>query len=229
MQLLLQNDDYKICEEFDNDGNRYFLCLPIADASEYRICCSLNDDYLPLGEAILKASNIYANVSKKNKKLVYAHMILDTGELQEAAKDNDNPLYTVLLKKVSSMIKDTYQVIIKEKVAAIDPKVSFISQSEDDAKFIDWIEINQALPVERIVLGTDFNHRVDDFEPETPFIKPIENKNNDEENEYMDEKPLVKTLKPAINNNGFSNIVLVIITLAAVLALCIGAVYMLTK
>ena len=230
MQLLLQNDDYKICEEFDNNGNRYLLCIPNAESLEYKICCSLNDNYLSPGDMLLKASNIYATILKKNKNLVYAHMILDTDELKEAALDNDNPLYTMLLRKILSIIKDAYQVTIKEKLAAISNKLGFVSQNEDDQKFLDWVEINQALPIERINLGNNFSHRVDEFEPELPFIDSSEGGGNllsGGSNEYANDKPLVKTLKPASNNHGFGNMIMVIITLGFIFAVCIGAAYIL--
>lgn len=233
MQLLLQNDDYKICEEFDNNGNRYFLCIPIADSLEYKICCSLNDNFLSPGEMLLKASNIYASIFKKKKNLIYAHMILETNELKEAAYDNDDPLYSILLRKILSTVKDVYQITIKEKLAAIDNKLGFISQNEDDAKFLDWVEINQALPIERIDLGANFNYRVDDFEPVSPFVDADNsgggNALSGGEEIYTDSKPLVKTLKPQVNNHGFGNIILVIITLGVIFALAIGAAYILVK
>ena len=232
MQLLLQNDDYKICEEFDNNGNRYLLCIPNADSPEYKICCSLNDNYLSPGDMLLKASNIYATILKKNKNLVYAHMILDTDELKEAAHDNDNPLYTMLLRKILSIIKDAYQVTIKEKLAAISNKLGFVSLSDDDQKFLDWIEINQALPIERISLGANFSHHVDEFEPELPFIDSGDggggNLLSGGSTEYTNDKPLVKTLKPS-NNHGFGNMILVIISLGFIFGICIWAASLLVK
>ena len=230
MQLLLQNDDYKIYEIYDNDGNRSFLCIPNNESLEYQICCSLNEDILSPSSMLLKTSNIYSNILKRNKNLIYVHMMVDDGEITDAAHDNDDPLYKALLKKMSTTLDNTYQVLVKDRVAGINNNIEIISFNEDDAKFIDWLEMNNALPISRMNLDANVYYQNDELDLELN----TSSHENITTNEIIDfdydlDKSLVNTRKKIAGNYGFGNIVSVIIILAIILAISIGAAYILIK
>ena len=225
MQLLLQNDDYKIYEVFDNDGNRSLLCIPNNNLLEYKICCSLNEDNLSFGDMLLKTSSIYSNILDRNKSFIYIHLLVEPGEIKEAAQDNDNPLYKALLKKMSATIDNTYQVLVKDRIAGFNNDIEIISFNEDDAKFIDWIEMNNALPINRMKLGNIVNRALDDLD-----ISSEDTHNNEIiDYDYDLDKSLVNTKKKLAPNYGFGNIVSVIIILSVILTISIGAAYILIK
>ena len=226
MKAIIENEKYHIYEEYDDTGNKYYLTVPKSNALEYQIFCSLNEDYHQDKDAIDKACHIFESISKNNDQIIYLHIILNTGELTEAAKDNDNPLYKMILKKVLSTIKHAYQVIIQEKIAGINNKITFISQNKDDIKFIDWLEIMGIIPIDRISLN---NYQAFPLTDTSDDNSGTSLAGGDIESELTENKPKTRIKIPPKHSPGFGNIVLIIITLIVALAIGIGIAYILIK
>ena len=226
MEDNIKNEKYHIYEKYDDMGNRYYLTVPESNALEYQMFCSLNEDNQSDKEMLAKAEQIFKNISEYNSQIIYLHIILNNGELTEAAKDNDTPLYKMLLKKVLSTIKHAYQLVIPIKLAGINNKITFISQNSDDTKFIDWLEINQIIPIDRISLkgyqGFPLTDSSDDNGGTTLA-------GGDTEVELTENKPMVRKKIPPKNSHGFVNIILIITTLIITLIIGISIAYILIK
>lgn len=226
MKAIIENEKYHIYEEYDDTGNKYYLTVPKSNALEYQIYCSLNEGYFPDKEVIDKVCHIFESISKNNNQIVYLHIILNNGELTEAAKDNDNHLYKILLKEVLSTIRHAYQVIIQAKIVGINNKITFISQNKDDTKFIDWLEIMGIIPIDRISLNNYQEFLLNDTSDGNSGASLA---GGDIESELTEDKPMVRKKTPPKHSSGFGNIVLIIITLIVALAIGIGVAYILIK
>ena len=231
MKAIIENEKYKIYEEYDNDGNKYYLTIPNNNELEYQFFCSLDESIISDDKILKKTNSIYERIIESNKNAIYVHVILENGQLTEAAKDNDTPLYSFLIKRILKTIKDAYQKAIKEKLAGINNNLTFISQNKDDTKFIDWLEINQVLPINRIALNKNYEINPDD----TIKISFADNYvDNDITNltEYeiaKENNSKVKTKKAHKNNHGYGNIILVFTTLIISLLVGITIAYIIIK
>ena len=230
MKAIIENEKYKTYEEYDYDGNCYYLTVPNNNTLEYQIFCSLNETYPQDKETLSKANKLYQKITENNKNVVYVHIILEIGELTEAAKDNDTPLYSFLLKRLLKTTKDAYQKTISEKLAGINNKLTIITQNEDDAKFVDWLEINQVMSINRFSLNKNEQRKLDDN-----ILTPFEETNNSSgtpltQNSITNEnEPKTRKKIPPQNSRGFGNIMIIIITLTISLIVGITIAYTIIK
>ena len=226
MLAIVENEKYKLYEEYDNIGNKYYLTIPNNNALEYQIYCSLNEDTDT--EVLSKVCANYESIIQSNKQAIYLHLILDSGELAEAAAENDSHLYKFMIKKILTSLKHAYQIIIQTKIAGINNEITFINQNKDDKKFFDWIEITGIIPIRCIKLDSELKSYVD---------IPLNDTPNDSggasligaDIELSENKPLVRKKTPPKNNHGFGNIVLVVLTHIITIACGITIAYLLIK
>lgn len=234
LKSIQKNSDYELYLEYDNTGNKYYLCIPCNNEMEYEVFFGLDKDNISNGDIIDGIARTYNQISQKKKNIIYINAIIEINDLVEASRDNDQRLYNVLLDRIHQTIRHAYEVIIKEKLAAINNVITMVKKDDDDTKFIDWLESNMPTYIQSVSLRIDNHHKLDDT-VEVPIVDSSDGGGNilaggtANSNSLMQNKEFTKKKIPPKNNHGFGNIILIIIVLMIALIVGIGIAYLLIK
>ena len=227
MEVIFEKDAYKIYEEHDNLGNEYYLCIPNSDSSEYSIFCGLSKDNVSHEKRVSEVFDVYDNISRENKNVIYVDALVEIKKLVEASYDNDQKLYNFLLDGIHETIRHARGSIDSLKASTekkINNVITMVKRDEDDTKFIDWLEINMPNNVNSISLfHNHYSDNVSDVTGELPIVDSEETMSKDIQSNYTKKRIPVK------NSYGFGNIILVTIVLTILFAIGIAIAYIIIK
>ena len=135
------NNDYGIYELYSPKGIKYYLCMSNNDVNDYTFYVGFptkDVNYQAAYEIKNEITMIFDMLYQLNPGSVYLFCEIDYQRLEEAANDNDNLLYNLLLNDVHDITKDAYALFNEVNV---EQTLYFIKQSNADTKFINWIDL----------------------------------------------------------------------------------------
>lgn len=209
--LLAYTRDYSIYEMYTDDAEEYYMCIANYDTSKYETVIDFPEEYF---NSLLKEEKV-EEIKKTCDKLynrehpyIYILPRVTTYEVKEAKDNNDNHAYQTLLRRLQKYTYNVFKSITSSNNnIEIDQIIQIIIDSQDDKKFIDWLEINL-----------------------NGYFTPLYRKYQEEEIKSEEIPIHNETITPVINNKkktlklnnklGFSNITF--ITLIIGIALIIG-------
>lgn len=145
MAVVFKNDNYNVNELFDDNGNKYYLCIPTSNLLEYEIYFGFSKDNVSSEENINIISSIYDRITTDNKKIIYLSINVLYDRFHEAGNDNDDKLFEYIYMTLKSVFGHAYDYIIREKVARINQIITAVKQDDDDIKFINWLETKREM------------------------------------------------------------------------------------
>lgn len=218
MSIVIKNgikianyDNYTIYQIYTDDAEEYYMCTPTMNKEKYQMVVDFPEEYykslLPneiINEITSRCNSLYQN----NNSYIYILTNVTTYELNEAKKDNDNHAYSVLLRRLQKYTYNTYHSLTSgENEISINPIIDVIIETDDDKKFIDWLDINLNGLFNGIMLNNTQTVTVEDNEDNgwTTLSGPS-NSEDTMNNTNTKANKKVKTLIPLNNKHGFSSI-----------------------
>lgn len=216
--ILDKNNDFTVysanCRSTQGVNN-YYICIPNNDKEGYSLYIEFPNKSINYEDktSILEMMN---NEREKinDDKAIYVLPVMPEELIIKEDNVNDDKVYLELVNTVEEICDDVFGNMIQENTP-MDQSVHLITDSRYEEDFVDWINI---IYVEN--------------KPQMKGIFQKERKNidknydatttNDEENHIEQEisKPKVRVLEKPKNNNGFSRIQALVITI--ILSLIVG-------
>ena len=145
--LYAKTDTYSIFQ-CDNDKSNYYLAIPNEPTDAYQLFVGFPQNdfrYSKKEDIINEIHNVKKIIPSINKNGIYILLDIPLDRLEDAALENDNKMFSKLLNNtIQPLISDVYlklkQYDSNEKT--IDQLIYFVKQSNNDTKFIQWLEIN---------------------------------------------------------------------------------------
>jgi len=220
MTTLFKNDNYDINELFDDNGNKYYLCIPTNNLLEYEIYFGFSKDNISSEQTINTISSIYDRISSNNNKIIYLSVNFLYDRFHEAGNDNDDKLFEPIYTTLKSVFRDAYNTIIKEKVARINQIITAVKLDDDDIKFIDWLETKREMfgYIKEISLSDNSLLMDTTDEGGGNSLIGVSSDSITQNNSF------VKKKVPK-NNHGFGNISFIILVLTIAFILGIGSAF----
>ena len=153
MDIVIKNgikiaiyDNYIIYQMYTDDAEEYYMCTPTKKQDNYKMIIDFPEDYyqslLP-NEKIEEIKKICDSLHSKNNSYIYVLTNVTTYELNEANTENDEHAYSTLLKRLQKYTYNAYKAIVSSNdETKIDPVIDVVIETNDDKKFIDWLDIN---------------------------------------------------------------------------------------
>ena len=224
--LLDYNRNYSVYEMYTNDGNEYYMCIANYNTDKYETVIDFPEEYfnsLLNEEKLTEIRKTCDTLYSDDEPYIYILPDITTYEVKEAKNDNDDHAYQVLLRRLQRYTYDIYKSIAENNEnIKIDQVINIISDTENDKKFIDWLDINLNGYFKPKYLNRTKN---EDKDIEIPI------NTNDNQKEILNNditKPKVRTLKPA-DKSGFSNITFIITIIIIAVIIGIGFAYLMIK
>lgn len=216
--ILDMNNDFTVysanCRSTQGVNN-YYICIPNNDKEGYSLYIEFPNKSINYEDktSILEMMN---NEREKinDDKAIYVLPVIPEELIIKEDNVNDDKVYLELVNTIEEICDDVFSNMIQENTP-MDQSVHLITDSRYEEDFVDWINI---IYVEN--------------KPQMKGIFQKERKNidknydatttNDEENHIEQEisKPKVRVLEKPKNNNGFSRIQALVITI--ILSLIVG-------
>ena len=216
--ILDMNNDFTVysanCRSTQGVNN-YYICIPNNDKEGYSLYIEFPNKSINYEDktSILEMMN---NEREKinDDKAIYVLPVIPEELIIKEDNVNDDKVYLELVNTIEEICDDVFGNMIQENTL-MDQSVHLITDSRYEEDFVDWINI---IYVEN--------------KPQMKGIFQKERKNidknydatttNDEENHIEQEisKPKVRVLDKPKNNNGFSRIKALVITI--ILSLIVG-------
>ena len=216
--ILDMNNDFTVysanCRSTQGVNN-YYICIPNNDKEGYSLYIEFPNKSINYEDktSILEMMN---NEREKinDDKAIYVLPVIPEELIIKEDNVNDDKVYLELVNTIEEICDDVFGNMIQENTP-MDQSVHLMTYSRYEEDFVDWINI---IYVEN--------------KPQMKGIFQKERKNidknydatttNDEENHIEQEisKPKVRVLEKPKNNNGFSRIQALVITI--ILSLIVG-------
>ena len=216
--ILDKNNDFTVysanCRSTQGVNN-YYICIPNNDKEGYSLYIEFPNKSINYEDktSILEMMN---NEREKinDDKAIYVLPVIPEELIIKEDNVNDDKVYLELVNTIEEICDDVFGNMIQENTL-MDQSVHLITDSRYEEDFVDWINI---IYVEN--------------KPQMKGIFQKERKNidknydatttNDEENHIEQEisKPKVRVFEKPKNNNGFSRIQALVITI--ILSLIVG-------
>lgn len=232
MDIVIKNgikiaiyDNYIIYQMYTDDAEEYYMCTPTKKQDNYKMIIDFPEDYyqslLP-NEKIEEIKKICDSLYSKNNSYIYVLTNVTTYELNEANTENDEHAYSMLLKRLQKYTYNAYKAIASSNdETKIDPVIDVVIETNDDKKFIDWLDINLNGYFNGITLNTQniVTTQANDDTGWTTLSGPTNGSNEiDKTNAKTSSK--IKKLVPSSNKHGFINFLS--IALMSSIAIIIG-------
>ena len=225
--ILDMNNDFTVysanCRSTQGVNN-YYICIPNNDKEGYSLYIEFPNKSINYEDktSILEMMN---NEREKinDDKAIYVLPVIPEELIIKEDNVNDDKVYLELVNTIEEICDDVFGNMIQENTP-MDQSVHLITDSRYEEDFVDWINI---IYVEN--------------KPQMKGIFQKERKNidknydatttNDEENHIEQEisKPKVRVLEKPKNNNGFSRIQALVITIILSLIVGIGIAYYMVR
>lgn len=220
---IYQNDDYIIYQMYTTDGLVYYISMPTTKDNSLDMTIDFKEEYYnsllknELIEQIKERCNL---IYKHNKNTIYVLPNVSTYDLGMALKDNDNHAYEYIFNNLQKYVSHTYYGIINENIS-INQVISVIIETNDDKKFMHWLDINKKGFFKE--LDIDKVKNADTVESDTG-TNPSKSGNSNDSLVNTANKSKTKVLIPKGNKHGYINISFIIITLVLSFTIGIGIV-----
>ncbi len=224
--LAYQMENYSIYEMYTDEADQYYLCIAKNQTNNYKVVIDFPEVYfndLLKEDKLTEIRNTCDKLYENNYQYIYILPNVTTQELKEAKTENDNHAYQVLLRKLQKYTYDVFKSLTSNMgKIIIDKKINIIVGSDDDKKFIDFLDINlngyfAPMYLEHEKVKIEENNDV-----------PIEYISNNENTVTVKNEEKTRKLTPA-NKQGFLTVtsMAMIITIAAVAGVAVA--YLLVK
>ena len=222
---IAQYDNYIVYQMYTDDAEEYYMCTPTNKQDNYKMIIDFPEEYyksLLKSETTLEIKKICDLLYRKNSNYIYVLTNVTTYELNEANSENDEHAYSMLLKRLQKYTYNAYKAITSnDDEVIIDPVIDIVTQTNDDKKFIDWLDINLNGYFNGITLNTQniFTTQANDDTGWTTLSGPTKGSNEiDKANAKASGK--IKKLVPPSNKHGFTSFLSIV--LMSVIAIIIG-------
>ena len=219
--MIANTDKYNIYQVYTDDASEYYLSTPIQDSNKYKMVIDFPEEYyksLLSGDIVNEIKGKCDKLYEKNNNYIYILSNVTTYDLKQALEENDNHAYAVLLKKLQKYTYNAYKVITANNQVDIDQVIDIVTETDEDKKFMDWLDVNLSGLFNGISLNTITNVNDSEDTGWTTLSGPGgESESIDKANTKQTVK--VKTLVPLGNKHGYSNIIFMIMLLGISLAL----------
>ena len=216
--ILDKNNDFTVysanCRSTQGVNN-YYICIPNNDKEEYSLYIEFPNKSINYGDK----TSILRMIDKErekinNDKAVYVLPVITDELIIKADNVNDDKVYLELINTIEEICDDVFGNMIQEN-ALMEQSVHLITDDRYEEDFVDWINI--------IYVGN---------KPQMKGIFQKERKNidkvydivtTDDEVNYIEQeisRPKTRVLEDHKNNNGFSRIQALVITI--ILSLIVG-------
>lgn len=142
---LAHFDNYTLYKMYTKNNTKFFICLPSSNQETYQMMIDFPEAYytsLLEQEKIDEINHICDTLYQSNYNAIYVLSNITTYDLQEAKNENDNHAYQNLLKALYEYTSQTYDALKDNSNMNINQIICIISQTEDDKKLMDWLDIN---------------------------------------------------------------------------------------
>ena len=146
--LLYSNELYSIYQVYMNDLEEYFMCLPASSKEKYKMIVDFPEEYfkgLLLEEKGNEIKKICDRLYVENNNYIYVLSNVTTYDLNEAVTENNDHLYENVLRRIQKYTYNAYSTLSESSIFGIniDQVITLITQTDDDKKFMNWLETNQ--------------------------------------------------------------------------------------
>lgn len=216
--ILDKNNDFTVysanCRSTQGVNN-YYICIPNNDKEGYSLYIEFPNKSINYEDktSILEMMN---NEREKinDDKAIYVLPVIPEELIIKEDNVNDDKVYLELVNTVEEICDDVFGNMIQENTL-MDQSVHLITDSRYEEDFVDWINIIyvENKPQMKGIFQKE-RKNIDEYYDATTT--------NDEENHIEQEisKPKVRVLEKPKNNNGFSRIQALVITI--ILSLIVG-------
>lgn len=142
---IYNKDGYKIYELYSFEAFIYYLCMPDDNYDMYTIYLGFPKQEFEganKDEIITELREAYGVISKSNSNGIYLVPAISRRELAEAALENDNNAYAKIKDELNSVTYAASHIISASNDCLLDQTITAVKQTDDDTKFIIWLETN---------------------------------------------------------------------------------------
>ena len=216
--ILDMNNDFTVysanCRSTQGVNN-YYICIPNNDKEGYSLYIEFPNKSINYEDktSILEMMN---NEREKinDDKAIYVLPVIPEELIIKEDNVNDDKVYLELVNTIEEICDDVFGNMIQENTP-MDQSVHLITDSRYEEDFVDWINIIyvENKPQMKGIFQKEIKNIDKNYDATTT---------NDEENHIEQEisKPKVRVLEKPKNNNGFSRIQALVITI--ILSLIVG-------
>ena len=216
--ILDMNNDFTVysanCRSTQGVNN-YYICIPNNDKEGYSLYIEFPNKSINYEDktSILEMMN---NEREKinDDKAIYVLPVIPEELIIKEDNVNDDKVYLELVNTIEEICDDVFGNMIQENTP-MDQSVHLITDSRYEEDFVDWINIIyvENKPQMKGIFQKERKYIDKNYDATTT---------NDEENHIEQEisKPKVRVLEKPKNNNGFSRIQALVITI--ILSLIVG-------
>ena len=239
MDIVIKNgikvsrfDDYIVYQMYTDDATEYYMCTPTNKQDKYKMIIDFPEEYykaLLQNETVSEIKRICDSLYSKNNGYIYILTNVTTYELNEANTENDGHAYATLLKQLQKYTFDAYKSLTANGGDIyIDTVIDIVMQTDDDKKFIDWLDIN----LNGYFNGVNLNHKnefVTQNNDDSGWTTLGGPSSNDADKTNTKSNVKTKVLVPSGNKHGFSNFAFIVLLLFIAIIMGVGFSLLLFK
>lgn len=238
MDIVIKNgikiaiyDNYIIYQMYTDDAEEYYMCTPTKKQDNYKMIIDFPEDYyqslLP-NEKIEEIKKICDSLYSKNNSYIYVLTNVTTYELNEAKTENDEHAYSMLLKRLQKYTYNAYKAIVSSNdETKIDPVIDVVIETNDDKKFIAWLDINLNGYFDGITINVqDKNVTKDNNDTSLTTLSGPSNGTTETTKNNTKSNTNIKKLVPPSNKHGFINFLSIILmsSIAIIIGISLGLI-----
>lgn len=238
--LIHESKAYNLNHLFFQDFSEFIISTPNNDFNKYKILIYFDNlnfkaenvdiDELITGRLVKKMDKIYREIPNS----ICVIPTISKKEFNEINEENDNKPYNKLLKDLDKVVTYAYWSIknnlIFEDTMNVDPQIGIIRQSEEDIKFIWWLELQGNKKYKQVEIASPNKKEIieDNTTLEnTPITQTTEVKSPPSRRQAMK-----RTRKPkgdGIHSTGYSNMAFIVLVLTISMLMGIGLAVLILK
>ena len=214
-------ENYSMYEMYTEDAEKYYMCLPTSEESEYQMVIDFPEEYFKslLNEEITaELKRICDSLFQKKRNALYVLPNISTYDVSIYKEENDDHAYQNLFKNLQRYTRSAYNALSGN--INISNVIAIVTQTNDDRKLMDWLDIVMPGYFENIDLSALIADKIATDDTGWTSYGSMSNGGNTLSESNTKSKPKVRVLVP--NKHGFLNITFTIVII--VLSLIIGLV-----
>ena len=228
-RLLNKYQNYSLFEVFTDNGLKYYMCLPNEETFDIQMAIDFpeeNDEDRKIAGLENVCNTLY------DYRVNYAYLLtgVSTSDVTLASLENDDHAYGILRDELCKYTSHATKIIMEDVAAKMLPVVGIIVQTDNDKKFMDWLDIEYPDLFKKIDLSNlvKINYKVTDDDGWTTRGGPSNGGDGLEVTNNLS-KPKTKKLTLPSGKHGYLNITFAIVVIALAFAIGIGLAVILMK
>ena len=220
--LLDKTDKYSVFEMYTDDVEQYYMCIANKAENNFEMVLDFPEAYfnsLLKDDKLSEIKKTCDNLFESETSYIYILPNVSSYEYEEAKTNNDDHSYQVLLRKLQKYTYNAYKSVTDSNNVKIDKTIDIIIDTDDDKKFMDYLDVTLNGYFKPIKLGRKIpiNNEVEIITNDKEEILPTVKKEN------------IKIRKLLKDNKGFSNVIYFasIITIIVIISVCVA--YLMVK